>query len=160
AIRDDTARKIREAAQAVQTFMGMDGPVRFTKVYGLETLRSRAQERPDLGRIVAAIEHQAVRNEMALLRYYTARRLSLPWMRKPESPLKGDPHSKEYAEQLLAERARMCADPIYRAEQGEWDGLCEVVLWAERAVTALDAGRNATYHVAHAFACYNKLAHM
>jgi hypothetical protein len=158
-MREDTARKIAETSRHVQSYIGNEGPIWFADTYGIDTLRFRANKRPALARVVAAIERQAVRNEMALLRYDAARQLSMPWVRKPEPPEPNpNPFTQEAVNALFRERERMSSEPIYRAMSTEWEDICELVLWAERAVTAFDAGRDATYDVAHALRCKHELA--
>jgi hypothetical protein len=137
-IRDHTAKLIADARAGVQSEMQPHGPLSMTELH-LGELRSRARVRPSLRPIVAILERQSLRNEMALLRYLTARQIS--WMPKP-AERKLDPFSPEGVEAIYAHRREMTSNPAARACHNQPWHLDNVVRWTERAVVALHAGRD------------------
>lgn len=146
-IREHTAKLIADARAGVQSEMQPHGPLSMTELH-LGELRSRARVRPSLRPIVAILERQSLRNEMALLRYLTARQIS--WMPKPVER-KLDPFSPEGVEAIYAHRREMTSNPAARARHNRPWHLDDVLRWTERAVVALDAGRDAAHAVAQAY---------
>lgn len=141
--REFVRATVHRARCAVESVVSNAGPLAMSALE-LRQLASAARQWPSLAPVVAALQGQAVRNELALLRYDMARDLSvLP-------PPAAAPASVD-AEEIYAKRAKVASNPIARAQLLRWSRVRGVLVWSERAVGALDRGDDATYAVAQAF---------
>jgi len=145
--RSRAAENIEAAKQAMVTELGDDGPLHFAE-HKINDLVRFARDSPALQPVVAVLQRHAVRNELARLRWNTARRLLY---RPPPAPPSHDLKTNEGAERYWKYRNQLNSNPAVRARHNQLARLKEFLLWCEKAVTALDAGEDAAYAVAQAY---------
>src|SRR5262245_53066495 len=139
-VRSSVEDRIAEARRRAHDTTGHPDPMAF----GAPThdILARQERRwPLLAPVVAAIEREATRAELARLRESVALELRRTPSAAPDIPA-GVNGVYEYRRNL--------ANPVFRARVNRRGHLEELSRWSQRGIAVLDAGKDATYAVARA----------